>query len=204
MSKLAAIPQERVESKGQEGVVDNSQPFTVEVAIKGVQPYLYHRYDVEGVEAKARAKKGSKEKKTDNLESMVYRDEDGDLVIPGFQLKAAICAAARYRQDPRSPRKSARDLMKAAIRIPGFAKVGRKTWDTVDKRPVVVQMNRVARSRPCLDAGWQVTFHIEVLLPQYVDDQFLNDLLVSAGQTCGLGDYRPDFGTFMITKFKRI
>lgn len=198
---MEVVALSRTEAKGRNGVVDYSQPYAVEVTVRGTEALLCHRYDCEAVEAKGRAKKGSKDKKNDNVESYVYRLDNGECGYPGVNFKAALCEAAKFTQDPRSPRKSARDLFRAGLRVRGFASFGKTTWDFLDKRPVMVQMNRVARVRPAFSAGWELTFTIEVLLPEYITPDVLNEIVVRAGRTIGIGDHRPDFGTFMVTSF---
>lgn len=200
------VNEERVQHKPKKadgkGVVDIAQPYFVEVAIEGNEMILLHRYDVESVKQKAGAKKGSTEKKSDNVESYVYRDENNEIGLPGLNFKAAICEAAKFAQDPRSPRKSARDLFRAGLRVRGLASFGTKEWDTLDVRKVNVQRNAVARSRPAMLAGWKLKFTIEILLPEYITQQWLHEVVTNAGRICGLGDFRPDFGTFMVTNFK--
>ncbi len=88
-------------------------PYIVAVTLRGTADFLFHRYSCDAVAEKAAAKKGSKSKKTDNVESYVYRDEGGGLCLPGEYVRQAIIAAAKFQQDPRSPRKSAVDLFKA-------------------------------------------------------------------------------------------
>ncbi|MGE9244407.1 hypothetical protein, partial [Escherichia coli] len=83
--------------------------------VEGSSDFLFHRWNAEAVDEKAAAAKNSKAKKTDDVESYVYRTEDGDLAIPGEYLRGSIIHAAKFRQDPRSPRKSAMDLFKAAV-----------------------------------------------------------------------------------------
>lgn len=51
------------------------EPYIVAVAIEGTAPILFHRWSCEDVAEKANAKKNSKAKKTDNVESYVYRNE---------------------------------------------------------------------------------------------------------------------------------
>src|SRR5687767_14047151 len=79
-------------------------PYIAEVTIEGVADILFHRWSNEAVEAKAKAAKGSAAKKTDDLESYVYRADNGNLALPGEYLRQSIIAAAKFRQDPRSPR----------------------------------------------------------------------------------------------------
>ena len=192
-----------VEHKGGVGVVTYAQPYAVDVEIKGTEAILFHRYDCESVRVKGDAKKGSVAKKTDDIDSYVYRDKNGELCMPGVNIKKSIIDSARYAQDPRSPRKSAKDLMRAAIKIPGDASFGVKTWAYIDKRPVQVQMNRITRARPALEPGWRLSFRIDVLLPEYIGEDFLHDLLERAGRTIGIGDFRPDFGSFAVVSFHR-
>jgi hypothetical protein len=177
-------------------------PYRVEVSIEGTAPILFHAWNVESVAAKAAAKKGSKAKKTDNVESYVYRNDKGDICLPGEYLRQAIIAAAKYQQDPRSPRKSAADLYKAGIvSLTDMASFGKDKWDYEDKRRVTVQRNGVTRVRPALRLGWKATFIIQVLTPEYISSQALLEVITAAGRLIGVGDFRPTFGRFVVTSF---
>jgi hypothetical protein len=187
-----------------EGVVELSSPFVAEVSIEGTEPILLHRYDCESVAAKGAARKGSKEKKSDNLESYVYRNEKNQIVIPGINFKACLCETAKFSQDPRSPRKSARDLFRAGIKVVNDASFGHVNWEYVDKRKVSVQRNAVTRQRPAFGPGWELTYQINVLLPEYIDKNWLQEIVTRAGRVTGLGDFRPDFGLFNVNQFKVI
>ena len=179
------------------------EPYSVSVTIQGVAPILFHRWNVESVESKANAKKGSKEKKTDDVESYVYRTDKGELAVPGEYLRGAIVGAAKFQQDPRSPRKSAADLFKAGVvSLTQLATLGVKTWDYLDKRRVVIQRNAITRSRPAMAEGWKCTFVLQVSLPEYIGQDLLNQTIAAAGRLVGLGDFRPSFGRFVITEFE--
>lgn len=183
--------------------ISKSEPFTVVVTIEGAADYLFHRWNPEAVEAKASAAKNSAAKKTDDVESYVWHTDDGVLAIPGEHLRGAIVAAAKFRQDPRSPRKSAMDLFKAGVIVTTMlAPLGTKKWDYLDKRRVMVQRNGVNRVRPAMRAGWSATFDVMVLLPEYIDRNMLRETIEAAGRLCGIGDFRPTFGRFGIIKFK--
>lgn len=192
-------------TNGAKQIIDFYTPYSVSVKIKGTADYLYHRWNNEAVAEKAKAAKGSKAKKIDDLETFVYRNDDGYLCIPGEQMRMAIISSAKYRQDPRSPRKSSMDLYKAAI-IPltYLASTGIKDWDYVDMRRVVIQRNSITRSRPALKSGWEVEFIIQVNLPEYISAQDLNDTISMSGKLNGLGDFRPTFGRFQIIEFKKL
>lgn len=180
-----------------------SAPYTARVEITGTANLLFHRWSVEAVAEKGAAAKGSKAKKTDDLESYVWRTDDGQLALPGEYLRQAIIGAGRYKQDPRSPRKSAMDLLKAAVlATTELAGLGQAKWDLVDSRRVTVQRNGITRQRPCLLKGWTARFDLEVLLPEYVTPDYLAALLVDAGRLIGVGDFRPTFGRFRVSRFE--
>jgi hypothetical protein len=154
------------------------------------------------VEAKGKAAKGSKEKKTDNIETYVYRNDDGILCIPGEYLRGSICNAAKFRQDPRSPRKSAHDLFRAAIiSLTPLASLGVKEWDYEHRARVTIQRAAVTRTRPALKTGWEADFQFLVNLPEYVSRDTLLEVATNAGRLIGIGDFRPSYGRFAVVKF---
>lgn len=183
--------------------VDLQLPYRCEITIQGTSPILFHRWNVESVESKSKAKKGSAEKKTDDVESFVYRNDKGEICIPGEYLRGSIIAAAKFQQDPRSPRKSAMDLFKAAVvSLTPLASLGVKTWDFMDKRRCVIQRNAITRSRPAMAEGWTAKFIQMINLPEYVDPPLLNQTTSAAGRLIGLGDFRPSYGRFVVVAFE--
>ena len=179
------------------------EPYTVTVEIEGTAALLFHRWSNEAVEEKAKAAKGSKAKKTDDVESYVYRTQDGEIGIPGEYLRMAIIGAAKYRQDPRSPRKSAMDLFKAGlVSLTDIASLGKADWDYLDMRRVMIQRNAVTRHRPAFLTGWRATFELQVLLPEYITPQVLHETLVNTGRLIGLADFRPTYGRFLVVKYE--
>lgn len=183
-------------------VISYQEPYVAQIRVVGTAPLLFHRWSVDGVEAKAGAAKGSKAKKTDDLESYVYRDSRDLLCIPAEYFRMAIIMAAKFRQDPRSPRKSAMDLFKAGIAgLDEFCSLGAKDWDYVDKRRVMIQRNGITRSRPAMNQGWKVDVLLQVLLPEYISPDLLNDVVQAAGRLIGVGDFRPTFGRFQVVGF---
>jgi len=185
--------------------VKTEKPYILEVEIVGSCPIIFHRWSCEDVESKALAKKGSKEKKSDNIGSYVYRDNDGDVCLPGEYLKMAMVYAAKFRQDPRSPRKSAFDLFKAGVvAVTDLAKIngGTKDWDFLDKRRVVIQRNSITRTRPAFLKGWNAEIDLMISVPEYLDYSFVSEVLSMAGKLIGVGDFRPSYGRFDIAKCK--
>ena len=190
-------------SNGAEVEISFTQPYSVKVTIEGAAPLLFHRWNVEAVAEKAKAAKGSKAKKEDNVESYVYRDEKRHICLPGEYFRQAIIHAAKYMQDPRSPRKSAMDLFKAGLVVlTDYASLGKSEWDFLDQRRVTVQRNGLTRVRPAMHKGWRATVELQVLLPEYITREILNAAIQNAGRLVGVGDFRPTYGRFQIVEFK--
>jgi hypothetical protein len=179
-----------------------SEPYSVHVVLEGASDLLFHRWNCESVDAKAKSAKNSKAKKTDDVESYVYRTENGNIALPGEYLRQACIHAAKFRQDPRSPRKSAMDLTKAGlVCLTILADLGKAEWDYMDTRRVTIQRNGINRSRPAMRAGWKAEFDLQVLLPEYIDRAFLQGILADAGRLVGVGDFRPTYGRFSVVGF---
>ncbi len=194
-------------TNGGRKAIECSQPYIVDVTIEGTADLLFHRWNCESIATKAASAKGSAAKKSDDIESYVYRNDAGELCLPGEYLRQAIIHAAKFRQDPRSPRKSAMDLYKAAI-VPltinaEILRNGKtlKQWDYAHQCRVTIQRNGITRTRPAIKAGWTSTIQLLVNLPEYVNPQSLNEVITNAGRLIGVGDFRPTYGRFQVTKF---
>lgn len=179
------------------------EPYIVHFKIEGVAPLIFHRWSCEAVEEKAKAKKGSAAKKTDNVESYVYRNDLNQICLPGEYIRQSMIHAAKFKQDPRSPRKSAMDLFKAGIvALTELAPLngGTETWDFVDQRRVVVQRAAITRMRPAFAKGWQAEFEFSVVLPEYIDAQLFSEILALTGKVIGTADGRPSYGRFQVNR----
>lgn len=189
-------------TNGAEETINHDLPYVATMKVRGTADILFHRWNTEAVASKAAAAKNSAAKKTDNVESYVYRDEKGIICIPGEYLRQAIIQAAKFKQDPRSPRKSAMDLFKAAVvSLTPLASLGTKNWEYEDCRRVVVQRNGISRVRPAMRAGWGAEFRMMVTLPEYVSGDLLHEVATLAGRIGGLGDFRPTYGRFSLVGF---
>ncbi len=190
-------------SNGGKNTIEASAPYSVELRIEGIADILFHRWNCEAVEAKANAAKNSKAKKTDDVETFVYRlnddDPESNLAIPGEYMRRALCEAGRFRQDPRSPRKSMLDMCKASIVMEDMmADIGTNKWDYIHKGRVVIQRNAITRHRPAMHKGWKAQFNITILTPEYIAPDVLHSLASDAGRLIGLADFRPSYGRFKI------
>lgn len=196
-------------TNGARGTVETGLPFICHVTIEGTADLLLHAWNCESVEAKSNAKKGSAAKKTDDMESYVKRNDDNVICLPSEYLRMSIIGAAKYRQDPRSPRKSAMDLYKAAIvglkpLAPITTATGElpQTWDYEHRCRVQIQRNGITRCRPAFKEGWRVEIPIMVNLPEYISPADLNEVVSAAGRLIGVGDFRPTYGRFQVINFE--
>lgn len=187
---------------------EHEQPYSAVVTIEGVAHLICHKFDCDEVESKSKAAKGSKTKKTDNVESYVYRvPETNECGVPGKNIKAMLTSkkngAAKSFSDPRSKMKSAAEMMQASIFVePEVASLGKKTWDFIDRSHMNVQNRGIVRLRPGFTRGWRLTFVVNVVQPALVPPEFLRQVIDHAGNFCGLGDSRPDYGRFTVVSFE--
>lgn len=199
----SALNAESVTGGGDE-YISMSEPYRVSVTIKGTAPLLMHRYDADSVEEKGKAAKGSRTKKTDDVVSYMYRTDEGLLGIDGVMFAAAIREAGRSVPDPRSPRKSMRDLLKSIL-IPVFECSPFLPHITephfYHRARVVVQRAAVTRVRPAIMKGWEIAFLLDIASGEYLPPHLLRKLIVDAGRYNGLADYRPTFGRFDMIHF---
>lgn len=203
MGNMSELKHKSNVTNGGKAAISVSEPYTVDLIIEGASDLICHRWNSEAVDEKAKAAKNSKAKKEDDLESYVYRNDDGEICVPGEYLRQSIIHAAKFRQDPRSPRKSAMDLFKAGIvSLTPLGSLGKTKWDYEDRRRVVIQRSGVNRTRPAFKAGWRAEFQLMVMLPEYIDRDSLHQTVSAAGRLIGVGDFRPTYGRFNIARFE--
>lgn len=189
-------------TNGGKAAIEAGMPYVVEVSVEGASDLLFHRWNCESVDAKSKAAKNSKAKKEDDIESYVWRDNKGELCIPGEYFRQSVIHAAKFKQDPRSPRKSAMDLFKAGVvTLTPLASLGSIEWDYLDTRRVTIQRAGVNRTRPAMRQGWSVNLEFQILTPEYIDPVLFQDVLNTAGRLVGVGDFRPTYGRFFIKKY---
>ena len=180
------------------------RPFSARVRLQGTQDILFHRWNDEDVQAKATAKKGSEEKKRDNPEAYIYRNDEGFICIPGRYIVRSVVEAGRNFQDPRSSRKMAKDLVQAAVMADEILSPilvngePTKEWEYNDRQRVCIMRSAITRTRPAFKRGWQVDFTLISLVPDLVTPEFLRVLVDYAGLLGGIGDFRPTYGRFKV------
>lgn len=191
-------------SNGAQELIAVTAPYRFAATVCGDAPLLFHSWNIEAIEEKAAAKKGSEAKKIDNIESYAYRTDGGVLGIPGANFQACLREAGRYVPDPRSPRKSSMDLIRAGIvplDIVAPFHGNPIVWDFEDRRRVTVMRAGVTRTRPAMNVGWEITFSMLVTTPEYLSPELVRQIIGQAGRTVGLCDFRPTYGRFSVVRF---
>lgn len=187
--------------------------YRVDVTVEGIAPLMQHRFGEAAIQDAQSTKKASGEKDySEEWRDTIYVLPNQEIYEPAMHLEAAMVKAAVNFKIRGKRGKTYKDLVKAAVyvepdRIPTGIKVPEKpTYNPeepfyIDLRPVKVQRARVMRSRGALAKGWKLNFDILV-----IDDQLpatvLKEILDEAGRAVGIGDYRPRFGRFIVTKFE--
>ena len=186
----------------------SEEVYAVKVRIRGRQDILFHRWSEEEVDAKSKAPRGSEVKRRDNLESYVYRNEEGYICIPARYLIRSIVEAGRNFNDPRSAKKQAKELVQAAVMCDEILSPilvnGEpvKTWDYEDHQRVCIMRRAITRIRPAFKKGWEGDFTLISLVPELITPDFLRKLVDNAGLLGGLGDMRPTYGRYRVTNWE--
>lgn len=185
--------------------------LTFVVCIEGVSALLQHRFsDAEATEETTRKVHRKKQDPREAAEKAAYRNDSGELYIPGTAIARMLReAGAAHKQ--RGSRKSLKYVVPAAVLVVEEQIVLRDaegkplTKFEVDSRPVVIPSTkgRIMRHRPRLNS-WHAEFSLEIK-EDLMDPQLIHQLLAEGGLQLGLLDFRPEkggsFGRFAIVSW---
>lgn len=191
--------------------------YAVSVSVQGIAPLMQHRFPMP--EFASLSKGGNKstggKDYTEEWRDYLYKDVNGQIYQPSSHFEGALTKAAVSFKVQGKRGKTYKDLVVSSIvidpmNIPheGFIYTDDLMLDTdgdkplyIDMRPVIVQRARVVRLRPVFKPGWVLSFEVQVNDDE-IQPAMLQDILTLAGKAVGIGDYRPKFGRFMVTKFE--
>lgn len=185
---------------------------TIAVSIVGVAPgLLQHRFPevvMAGLVSNIKLSGKGKPKPEDEAELAAYRMEDGFLSQPSEHIYSAMVKGASGFQVQGRGKLTYKDSVKGALLvepepiIPLLTAAGKPIKDyLIDARPARVQRARIMRHRPLIK-DWRLDFSLLILEEETLPPDVANAILVKAGQTIGIGDYRPRFGRFVVTKWE--
>jgi len=187
--------------------------YQVNVKVQGTSVMLQHRFPIptyEEMGSGGTKSTGAKDYREEWRQSLYVDDKNG-VYQPANHFELAMVKAAVNFKVTGKRGKSYKDMVSANVVIDPekilFGIENPKDLDTdadkplyLDLRPVVIQRARVVRIRPAFKPGWELEFTINVL-DNELPANMLQDILVLAGKTVGIGDYRPKFGRFAVVKF---
>ncbi len=185
----------------------------VAVVIVGTSPMLQHKFD-ESFETGKSTRTVIQEHGTprEQAEKVVYRN-DKTFYFPSTWVTGSLREAGSNHK-LRGSRKSAKFIVPAAVRvleidIPLRNGDGQLVKDyEVDSRPITIPATKgkIMRHRPRFDC-WSAEFNL-IINTEMLTEEFVQKLLTEAGQSQGIGDFRPNksgsFGCFRITGWKPI
>lgn len=183
-----------------ENMITTLMPDRYLVTIKGIRPILHNRFVTNNDKKKKKEYIPKEEAKI-----KLYTTEDGYPYQPATHLEGAMIEAAkRFKWEGR---KTMMDLFKSSIfvspeEIP-FETPENPNNYKIDERPVVINRARVLAWRPRWDE-WQLSFYVNVFQPDQISTQQLKEIISHAGYFVGIGDFRPKFGTFVVTNFEQV
>ena len=187
----------------------------LKIQIEGVSPLIMHSSQLadpqnKWVRAMKEILKKPAKKRTDEdlielarLEFMgsLYVGESGPM-IPGVNLEALVVEGAKKTRDGKTA-KSGLIVENDAPLVYDGPKDADKLWD--DKRFVSVASakvpgGRVMRTRPRFNS-WSLKFDA-LYLPGVISKNAIETWLNTSGSLCGLGDWRPRYGRFIVKSFE--
>lgn len=188
--------------------------YIVNVQVEGIAPLMQHRFPMPDF---ADLSKGGKKStgeidRTQEWRDYLYADSEGNIYQPATHFDGCLVKAAAGYKIQGARGKTYKDLFRGnvftspdtilhGVKVPENLDADADKPLYLDVRPVVVQRARVVRIRPCFKPGWKLDFEITVLDDQ-IPPNVLQEVLSLAGRTVGIGDFRPRFGRFMVTRFE--
>ncbi len=186
---------------------------TIEIEIRGTTPLLIHKFSEDAEQAKATRRMEVKQRDPrEEATKNAYIAQDGTFFFNAFSIPSAMGNAGANHK-ARGTRKSLRYVVPSAVRMKSDTVTilngsGPAKSFEVDARPVTIPATkgRVMRHRPRFDQ-WGAKFELTVN-DDLLSVEMAHQLLQEAGQSIGIGDFRPEkrgpFGTFRVTQWREV
>ena len=190
----------------EEGNVD----MRVSVTIQGMTPLLMNRFteasEVAVGSGTSVTFKGDPGSPRNQADPKCYKDDEGNLFIPGPNIFACLIEAGKFHKSGKSKLTTLKSsIIPAGVMVEELiCSLGTKDWE-VDSRSVVNPSTGGRRMchRPRLD-DWTCEFTVDIDDTMFSPD-LIRLIVDDAGKKVGLGDYRPTrkgpFGRFVVKKW---
>ncbi len=177
----------------------------IDVEIEGIAPLLQNNIDgsAEQMARKGKRSTGGVKDNPEEWKGKIYKIEGG-LGHPGGAIDSALVKAARdFKADKR---RSMADVVKAICYVnePFLTLVGKSEPDSIN-RASVVNPHTKGRGfiyRPLFETGWKASFSLTISDLEMTSIDQIKEILDHAGRRIGIGDWRPKFGRFFISRFE--
>lgn len=178
---------------------------TITITVDGLTPLLMH--NPAGMSSTAGPGLSAKGKDIPTpeaeAEAGTYRLPDGALALPSFAFRGALLSAAKGRKIGKN---FATSLVKGSVFVTSELTPINHTDGTplkeyeIDMRRAMIGKAGITRCRPKVDP-WSADVEFEVD-EDFISDEHVHELMVIAGRTIGVGDFRPEksgpFGRFTV------
>jgi len=185
---------------------------TVEVEIRGITPLLVHRFNEQAEQSKKtrRVEVKNRDPRTEATQNAYIDEKTKTFYFNAYAIPASMGNAGANHKAT-GTRKSLRFVVPSAVRttsdgITILNGSGPAKDFEVDSRPVTIPATkgRIMRHRPRFDQ-WGAKFDL-VIDDDLLSIEMAHQLLNEAGQSIGIGDFRPEkrgpFGTFRVVRFE--
>ena len=182
---------------------------TVEVQIRGIAPLLQNNRlgseeQIKGGDGRRRKTAGASNN-TEEWKGKLYKDDQGKLVHPTSAIEKCLELSAReFKADKR---RTMRDVIKACVFAEKpFARINKavESPDFIHECPFVNPNTKGSgiRYRPAFKEGWTMDFKLNVMDEEAVPVERLKEIFDFGGARIGIGDWRPKYGRFLVSKFE--
>jgi hypothetical protein len=174
----------------------------VSVTIHGISPLLQHSFPIVGSDVKRGSGKrvANADYSKEEFDAL-YINQKKEVYQPSSHIEGCLTKAATEFFIKGHKGKRYTDRVKAFIEVQPQQIIHKNQDWHADTRSVVVQRSRVVRRRPCFN-DWSLDFEIVIKDPDAVPPETLHEILEYGGRYVGIGDYRPKFGLFEVTKWE--
>jgi len=128
----------------------------------------------------------------------LYLNKDKQVIIPSHLVEATLVCAARKTKLGKQATGAISIMNDAVLKYDGPTDLEELFADDDHRftNMVVVQRNRVTRTRPMFK-NWEASFELQYD-EAILDEAQIKEILVTAGNQIGFGDWRPRFGLFNV------
>ena len=167
----------------------------INVRIESVRPMLMNEFQPE----EGTTKKGQVYEPNDECVKRLIKDSDDNICAKSSWIEGALVSSgAEFKF---KGHKTYKTILQAGIYVdPDLIVLSNQDWE-IDSRRVKIQRASIMRSRPIF-REWSLDFDIVITSPDLIQPAILKEILENAGKVKGIGDYRPKYGLFKVTKFE--